>query len=91
MPMIVGGAEQRGPGAGGEGRQAGFSAGWHVGQQAVACGQQQHGQRAQLALLDVRQAAAGREERDLHVARYEKTSRNFLGMVLFAAITLWLK
>ena len=23
--------------------------------------------------------------------RYEKTSRNFLGMVLFAAITLWLK
>jgi len=23
--------------------------------------------------------------------RYEKTARNFLGMVLFAAITLWLQ
>ena len=23
--------------------------------------------------------------------RYEKTARNFLGMVLFAAITIWLK
>ncbi|MBL8824376.1 MAG: transposase, partial [Planctomycetia bacterium] len=23
--------------------------------------------------------------------RYEKTARNFLGMILFAAITIWLK